>query len=318
MGVLQFLRHAFFAIGGMYSSVCTLYFVITLLASSVTCGILNEELPWATARQCAYEGKKDAYLYTLSGDDTSGVHLVIKAESSTSVPNFAAGEDWKRARPCFEALTKLTLDGMKSIEARAFYGLTRLAEVEAPSLLEIGDYAFAMSGVTLAGFQRANPQVGKVGNERIVISEGAFQFCQNFVGDYVAPTALRYLGENAYQGTGITSVDMSQTITLMSYEGVFWDCVNLKVYQRGGNARMSLKESMFEGDYNLESFIGVAQTLKQGQFLVALRSKRYLWDLRLRDSESQHLKAQDLLGLICRVAISCVTYPHAFSRIARN
>ena len=171
---------------------------------------------------------------TLSGPRTfaeSGLQSIDLSDTNlTSIPN--------QAFYGCSSLTTVTLPtGLTSIGDSAFYGCTSLATVEVPdSLTTIGNSAFVNSGlqsIDLSGTSvtsipyQAFWFCGSLSDVKLptgITSIGTSAFCRctsltEF--NFNSLTSLTSIGASAFEGSGITEADLSQTKLTTIMDGAF-------------------------------------------------------------------------------------------------
>ena len=159
----------------------------------------SRHIRWSGLVACRYKiyGPQYEYQYELYGDDAHGTTMTVQQGTKGGVfPKEPGGKPyWTQTEECYRALRSVTLVDMTSIEAEALMDLPDLVNVSAPMVQEIG--ARALKGTAVAG---------------------SFVFSNSFI----------HIGECAFEGTYVTSIDMSLCNVGTMAEGAFMGCRDLR------------------------------------------------------------------------------------------
>ena len=159
----------------------------------------SQHISWSGLVACRYKiyGPQYEYQYELHGDDATGTTMTVQQGTKGGVfPKDPGGKPyWTQTEECYRALRSVTLVDMTSIEAEALMDLPELVNVSAPMLQEIGARALKGTAVT-----------------------GSFVFSNSFI----------HIGECAFEGTYVTSIDMSSCNVGTMAEGAFMNCRDLR------------------------------------------------------------------------------------------
>ncbi len=162
------------------------------------------------------------YEYAVLADDSVAISKYNGAETDVSVPGTLGGKTVSSiGESAFErndTIEKVTLPAsVTSIQYASFYGCTNLKNVELSgnNLKTIEKQAFEGSGLT----EFVAPSVETVGEE-------AFCRCSD-LENVVFGTQLKSLGEYAFAGSGIRSIQISESVLSRIERGTFWGCGNL-------------------------------------------------------------------------------------------
>lgn len=191
-----------------------------------------------TARASVSEGD---YEYAILADDSVVISKYNGTETEVSVPGTLGGKTvssiGESAFGQNGTIEKVTLPAsVTSIQYMSFYGCTNLKNVELSgnNLKTIEDKAFLASGLT----EFVAPSVETVGAE-------AFRGCSD-LESVVFGTQLRFLGEYAFQYSGIRSIQISESILLRIENGTFSGCNNLSQIKLPNGVK-SIGDSAFSG-----------------------------------------------------------------------
>ena len=142
------------------------------------------------------------------------------------------------------ALRRIILpDGLEKIGKSAFFQAYALRQVNFPSSLRyLGEYAFNATKLEM------NPLVIPEGVE--VISKYAFAFCYKLKGKVVLPSTTKSIGEWAFYGCPITSINFPEGLESIGRDA-FWQC-DLREVTLPGSCRFSKWGGQFGLNWHLE------------------------------------------------------------------
>ena len=142
------------------------------------------------------------------------------------------------------ALRRIILpDGLEKIGNSAFYQAYALRQVNFPSSLRyLGEYAFNATKLEI------NPLVIPEGVEEI--SKYAFAFCHKLKGKVVLPSTTKSIGEWAFYGCPITSINFPEGLESIG-RNAFWQC-DLREVTLPGSCRFSKWGGQFGLNWHLE------------------------------------------------------------------
>lgn len=150
----------------------------------------------------------------------------------------------------FSGDTNLTSINMEELDNLNYIGDDVFVDVpwyenylsaNAGKVIQFGNVIYDVSG-TLGS------STYKVPSNIVSISDGAFKGHSELTTlDLSEATNLEYIGDNAFEGTGISSVILPDSVTYLGTEA-FKDCPNLKVADITGNSEMEMGYSVLEND----------------------------------------------------------------------
>ena len=142
------------------------------------------------------------------------------------------------------ALRRIILpEGLEKIGNSAFYQAYALRQVNFPSSLRyLGEYAFNATKLEI------NPLVIPEGVEEI--SKYAFAFCYKLKGKVVLPSTTKSIGEWAFYGCPITSINFPEGLESIG-RNAFWQC-DLREVTLPGSCRFSKWGGQFGLNWHLE------------------------------------------------------------------
>lgn len=131
---------------------------------------------------------------------------------SISIPNSVTSIGSNAFYNCKD-LTSITLpEGLTTIGDRAFEYCDGLTTVKIPDgVATIGEYAF---------FDCENLTTINIPTSLTKISDGMFGECSNITGHITVPDGITSIGSSAFSGTGITSVTIPESVTVIGAEGM--------------------------------------------------------------------------------------------------
>ena len=140
-------------------------------------------------------------------------------------------------------LTYVTLGKVTDFGAKAFYGCSSLKSIEIPATVTaIGEYTFyncvALENVLL------NEGLTTLGNS-------AFENCKS-IKSIVFPTTLTAVGNRVFAGSGLVSIDLGSTVTMIGTE-MFMNCTALETVLGGENVSV-IADKAFYGCTSLKNF----------------------------------------------------------------
>lgn len=199
---------------------------------------LGETLRWSALQYCTGSGTVvEGLTWEYSGNDMLGATLTVTGTGST-FPEIPDGQFWKGATVCYEAIRDLKLEGLTHIGAKAFNNLKKLQDISAPTITDIGDYAFEGSKIRMPEFFPNLERVG-IGAFRNGDLGGSWVFAGNVI-----------IGDFAFEGSTLTYLDISQARGDIG-NGVLKDCKDLTTFK--ASVVPEIPESFFEGCSALSS-----------------------------------------------------------------
>ena len=149
-------------------------------------------------------------------------------------------------------------DTVEEIETRSFYSCSALWEINLGSQLEeIGQYAFYNTGLERVDIPDRTQEIGvfafssitalqevTIGNSLDGIETGMFINCEN-LSAIQFPSNITYIGNSAFNNTGLTTVDIPDTVTSVGISA-FTNCKSLQEVNIGSSVTY-IADSAFSG-----------------------------------------------------------------------
>ena len=149
-------------------------------------------------------------------------------------------------------------DTVEEIETRSFYSCSALGEINLGSQLEeIGQYAFYNTGLERVDIPDRTQEIGvfafssitalqevTIGNSLDGIETGMFINCEN-LSAIQFPSNITYIGNSAFNNTGLTTVDIPDTVTSVGISA-FTNCKSLQEVNIGSSVTY-IADSAFSG-----------------------------------------------------------------------
>lgn len=149
-------------------------------------------------------------------------------------------------------------DTVEEIESRSFYSCSSLGEINlGPQLEEIGRYAFYNTGLERVDIPDSTQKIGEnafssneslrevtLGSGLDGIERGMFVNCEN-LSAIQFPSNITYIGDSAFNYTGLAAVDIPDTITSIG-NSAFANCKSLQEVSIGSGMTY-IADSAFSG-----------------------------------------------------------------------
>ncbi len=225
---------------------------VTKIGDGALAGLIN--LPTITIPdsvteigESTFNGCKGLKSVTLPSNITSipktAFYNCTSLESIT-IPNYVTAIGDSAFEECKKLSTITLSENLESIAYSAFYACTSLESITIPSKVNsIGAYVFSRcDSLTSANFQNSMKDLPK----------GIFEDSSK-LSSVTLPRNLLTIGDFAFSNTGLTSINIPETLTKLG-QGSFSKCSNLStVIFESPSALKEIKGSCFSGCTSLES-----------------------------------------------------------------